>query len=151
MHNINRLLTVTLANIAFAIIISMVSNMVGYGFSFMESIPGMLIFGGLALGGYLLSWIVPIKQMSTVLWISILAILIASPISPIADYVVAQVDKVSFMSVVTPILAYAGVVVGKDWVSFKKVGVKGLVVALFVVAGTFLISSMLGDLFMKIF
>lgn len=151
MHNIKRLLPVTLASIAFAIIISMVSNMVGYGFSFMESIPGMLILGGLALGGYLLSWIVPIKQMSTVLWISILAILIASPISPIADYVIAQVDKVSFMSVVTPILAYAGVVVGKDWASFKNVGVKGLVVALFVVAGTFLISSMLGDLFMKIF
>lgn len=151
MANIKKNFTATLISVIFSVIISIIANMVGYHFSFMESLPGMLILAVLAMAGNILAWLIPSKKLSAVLWISILAILVASPISPVADFVLKSVDKVSFMSVVTPILAYAGVVVGKDWESFKKVGIKGVIVSIFVISGTFLISALMGDFFMGIF
>lgn len=135
----------------YSMIISIICNMVGYDFSIGESIPGLLILALISIAGYALSYIVPVKRISAVLWISIIAILLASPISPIADTIIYHVNNISLMSVVTPILAYAGVIVGKDWGAFKEVGLKGLIISVFVIIGTFLISSLLGDFFMSIF
>lgn len=45
------------------------------------------------------------------------------------------------MATVTPILAYAGVIVGRDWRDFLKIGWKGIVVSLLVIFGTFLVSG----------
>lgn len=135
----------------YTMIVSILCNYVGYDTGIVESIPGLVTLVVISIIGYLLSYIVPIKKISAVLWISIIAILAASPISPIAGFVIESVQKVSLMSVVTPILAYAGVLVGNDWQAFKEVGLKGIIVSVFVITGTFLISSLLGDLFMNIF
>lgn len=132
-------------------ILSIVANIVGYGYSIMESVPGLLILTAISIVGYILSYVVPIEKISAVLWISIIAILVASPISPIADFVIFHVGNIALMAVVTPILAYAGVLVAQDWDAFLEIGLKGVIVSVFVVAGTFLISSLLGDLFMLIF
>ncbi|MGO1580482.1 MAG: hypothetical protein ACTHWZ_03595 [Peptoniphilaceae bacterium] len=133
------------------IVLSVICNIVGYKFSIIESLPGLLILSGISLAGYFLSFIIPTEKINSVLWISILAILIASPISPVSESVIYHVSNVSIMAVVTPILAYAGVIIGKDWNAFKEVGVKGIIVSIFVIIGTFLISSLMGDFFMKIF
>lgn len=85
------------------------------------------------------------------LWITIIAILISIPISPISDFVITSVDNLNINAIITPILAYAGVIIGKDWGAFKSVGVKGVIVSIFVIIGTFLISALLGDFFMGIF
>lgn len=139
------------ATILISIIFSIVANIVGYGFSFGESVPGLLILAIISIFGYVLSYVVPIKKISAVLWISFIAIFVSLPISPVSEQVIFHVSNVSLMSVVTPILAYAGVLVGKDWAAFKKVGLTGIVVSIFVLSGTFLISSLLGDFFMGIF
>lgn len=139
------------ATLAICVVISIVCNMVGYGKTIMESIPGLVILGLISLAGYILSYVVPIKKMSAVLWISFIAIFLALPISPVSEAVIYHVNNIALMAVVTPILAYAGVLVGKDWAAFKKVGIVGIIVSVFVIAGTFLISSMLGDFFIKIF
>ena len=99
----------------------------------------------------MLSYLIPVEKISAVLWISIIAILIASPISPVSEQVIFHVNNVSLMSVVTPILGYAGVIIGKDWKAFKEVGLKGIIVSIFVLIGTFLISSLMGDFFLNVF
>ena len=134
----------------FTIIACTVANMVGYE-SLGNSLPGILVLSAITLVGYFLSYVVPIKKISAVLWISILAILLASPISPISDFVVTSVDSLNINAIITPILAYAGVIIGKDWGAFKSVGIKGVIVSIFVIIGTFLISALLGDLFIGIF
>lgn len=135
----------------FTVIVSTICNIVGYELNIIESLPGMLILAAICIGGYCLSFIVPIKKISSVLWISILAILLASPISPISDVIVKYVGNINLNAITTPILAYAGIIIGKDWGAFKKVGFKGIIVSIFVIIGTFLISSLLGDFFMAIF
>ena len=137
--------------LVYTMIVSLLCNYVGYETGIIESIPGLVTLVVISIIGYLLSYIIPIKKISAVLWISIIAILAASPISPINGFVIDSVQKISLMSVVTPILAYAGVLVGNDWKAFKEVGPKGIIVSVFVITGTFLISSLLGDLFMNIF
>lgn len=134
----------------FTIIACTVANMVGYD-SLGNSLPGILVLSAITLVGYFLSYVVPLKKISAVLWISIIAILLASPISPISDFVITSVDSLNINAIITPILAYAGVIIGKDWGAFKSVGVKGVIVSIFVIIGTFLISALLGDLFIGIF
>lgn len=134
----------------FTIIACTVANMVGYD-SLGNSLPGILVLSAITLAGYFLSYVVPLKKISAVLWISIIAILLASPISPISDFVVTSVDSLNINAIITPILAYAGVIIGKDWGAFKSVGIKGVIVSIFVIIGTFLISALLGDLFIGIF
>ena len=134
----------------FTIIACTVANMVGYE-TLGNSLPGILVLSAITVVGYFLSYVVPLKKVSAVLWISIIAILVSSPISPISDFVITSVDNLNMNAVITPILAYAGVIIGKDWGAFKSVGVKGVIVSIFVIIGTFLISALLGDFFMGIF
>ena len=137
-------------SLLFTIISCTICNILGEE-SLGGSLAGMLILTLITLVGYFLSYVVPAKKISAVLWISIIAILVASPISPVSDFVVKSVDNVSINAIITPILGYAGIIIGKDWGAFKKVGARGIIVSIFVIIGTFLISSLLGDFFMSIF
>ncbi len=137
-------------SLLFTIISCTIANILGEE-SLGGSLAGMIILTLITLVGYFLSYVVPAKKISAVLWISIIAILVASPISPVSDFVVKSVDNVSINAIITPILGYAGIIIGKDWGAFKKVGARGIIVSIFVIIGTFLISSLLGDFFMSIF
>ena len=137
-------------SLLFTIISCIICNILGEE-SLGGSLAGMLILTLITLVGYFLSYVVPAKKISAVLWISIIAIFIASPILPVSDFVVKSVDNISINAIITPILAYAGIIIGKDWGAFKKVGARGIIVSIFVIIGTFLISSLLGDFFMSIF
>ncbi|EGC81609.1 hypothetical protein [Anaerococcus prevotii] len=137
-------------SLLFTIISCTICNILGEE-SLGGSLAGMIILTLITLAGYFLSYVVPAKKISAVLWISIIAIFIASPISPVSDFVVKSVDNISINAIITPILAYAGIIIGKDWGAFKKVGARGIIVSIFVIIGTFLISSLLGDFFMNIF
>ena len=137
-------------SLLFTIISCTIANILGEE-SLGGSLVGMIILTLITLVGYFLSYVVPAKKISAVLWISIIAIFIASPISPVSDFVVKSVDNVSINAIITPILGYAGIIIGKDWGAFKKVGARGIIVSIFVIIGTFLISSLLGDFFMSIF
>lgn len=139
-----------LVSLLFTIISCTIANILGEE-SLGGSLVGMIILTLITLVGYFLSYVVPAKKISAVLWISIIAIFIASPISPVSDFVVKSVDNVSINAIITPILGYAGIIIGKDWGAFKKVGARGIIVSIFVIIGTFLISSLLGDFFMSIF
>ena len=139
-----------LVSLLFTIISCTICNILGEE-SLGGSLVGMIILSLITLVGYFLSYVVPAKKISAVLWISIIAIFIASPISPVSDFVVKSVDNISINAIITPILAYAGIIIGKDWGAFKKVGARGIIVSIFVIIGTFLISSLLGDFFMSIF
>lgn len=137
-------------SLLFTIISCTIANILGEE-SLGGSLVGMIILTLITLVGYFLSYVVPAKKISAVLWISIIAIFIASPISPVSDFVVKSVDNISINAIITPILGYAGIIIGKDWGAFKKVGARGIIVSIFVIIGTFLISSLLGDFFMSIF
>lgn len=133
-----------------SLILSLIANRVGYQIGFVEALPGFLILAGISLLGYTLSYLIPSDKISAILWISLVSILVASPISPISPWIIRSVEKVSIMALCTPILSYAGVVIAKDWEPFLKVGAKGIIVSIFVIAGTFFVSAWIGDLLLNL-
>jgi len=130
--------------------IAVMGNVIGYDFGFFESIPGMLILIVISILGLSLNYIIPYK-IPTVIYVSLLGLLVALPWSPISDFVLNWVNRIDLMALATPILAYAGVVVGRDWKDFRKVGWRGLIVALLVIIGTFLVSGGIAEIMMRLF
>jgi len=130
--------------------IAVMGNVIGYDFGFFESIPGMLILIVISVLGLSLNYIIPYK-IPTVIYVSLLGLLVALPWSPISDFVLNWVNRIDLMALATPILAYAGVVVGRDWKDFRKVGWRGLIVALLVIIGTFLVSGGIAEVMMRLF
>lgn len=145
-ENLPGIITALLIGMVF----STISNTILGEASVTDSLIGCSFLLMIGLLGYFISYLIPIKVFSPVLCASILAIFLASPISPLADVLVHYVELISLNALITYILAYAGVIVGKDWGAFKKVGLKGIIVSIFVIVGTFLISSLMGEFFLGI-
>ena len=112
---------------------------------------GMVVIIALALVGWLLSKHVKIKLESpTVIWISVLALLVSSPIFPGNAWVSSVTKHVSFMAITTPVLAYAGLSLGKDITKFKELGWRIIIVSLLVFTGTFVLATLFAQIMLHL-
>lgn len=93
--------------------------------------------------------LLPIK-IPAVVWVSLIALFITTPIFPGNGWIVSQTEKINFMAIATPILAYAGLSLGKDIDSFKKLGWRIVLVSLVVYTGTFLFAAIFAEIAFKI-
>ena len=132
-------------------IITTVGNLFGYNIPVTVTIIGFAIMMVITLAGMLLAHIMPIK-LPMVFWISIVAVLSTSPISPapIAQTVTAYVNKVDFLALCTPILAYAGLSIGKDLGVFKKMSWRIIEVALATYTGTFICATAIAQVMLHV-
>lgn len=128
----------------------LIGNILGYGETIMSSLAGMAWIVAFTFLGFVIQRIVPI-DLPAVAYISSIAILFSLPFSPVSEMVIAQVERINLLAITTPILAYAGVTVGKDWPLFKQIGYRGVIVSLLVIIGTVLMSVVLSELFFLIF
>lgn len=126
-------------------VIILVGNFVGYGTNILDALPGMMILVVLSVIGLALAKCIPAK-IPAICYISVIGILIAIPASPISNFVVTAVDKIQLLTIVTPILAYTGISIGKSWADFKKIGWRGVVITLLVMFGTFFMSALCAQL-----
>lgn len=139
-----------IAALLISVVFGVVGNFIGYNHVMpLESIPGMLIFAVISLLGWLLSKVI-LKKFPAFLHVSILAILATVPIHPLAPIIVEYTSKIQLMAVVTPILAYAGLTVGRDWKAFAKLGWKAIIVGLLVIFGTFFWSAVIAEVLMRV-
>lgn len=131
-------------------ILSVACNVVGYGGVLLESLPGMLIFAAISLAGLAIKHFVP-GDLPAVAYIALIGMVLAMPFSPVSGFIIYWANKVNLMAVVTPILAYAGVIVGRDWREFVKIGWKGVFVSLLVIFGTFFVSGGMAEVLGNVF
>lgn len=124
--------------------IALVGNWIGYKVPILEALPGMLILFAVVLGGYGLGLLIP--KVATVVWITLLGMLLTSPISPVGQEILAMVSKMNFMALTTPALAYVGLSLGKEMDSLKSLSWKIVVVSLTVFTGTFLFSGVMAEI-----
>ena len=114
----------------------------------LANIPGMLILFLIALIGLILAELVP--QVHVSIWITLIGVLLAMPYNTITGPIVAaQVGKIGLLPLATPILAYAGVSIGKDWVEFRKIGWRGIIVAFLVMIGTYIGSAIIAQIILS--
>ena len=128
--------------------IDIVGNWVGYKVGILEALPGMLILLALAVAGITLSKLIP-YNVPPIVYISLLGIFIAMPYSPISKEVLAYTGKINMLALVTPVLAFSGLIMGKNWAEFKRLGWKGILVTMCVMIGTFLGSAVIAHYVLK--
>jgi hypothetical protein len=126
---------------------TIVGNTISYKHPVGEAVIGYLILVAIIAVGLLIHRAVP--RLPMVFWVSIVAIAVAAPISPLAKTIGYYTGKVDFLALCTPILAYAGLAVGKDLESFKKMSWRIIVVAVCVYTGTFLFATMIAEVLLR--
>ena len=118
-------------------------NAVGYKVDFITSATGVLILALIATVGFLIGNLPLLKKMPMLFWVSVVAIFVSTPYFWWHKELLAMTDKVQFLSTCTPVLALAGLAVGKDLEMFKKISWRIVPVALAVFTGTFLFAAVL--------
>lgn len=148
----NQEITLTLKEnlIALAVIslVSLVSNWAGTGANPITTLPAMLIIYAMVIIGLLLAKFVPIG-FPAVAWVSLVSVLLTLPVSPVAELILAQLKQISFLAMVTPVLAYAAIAITKMEVDlFKRSGFKIAIISILVFTGTYVGSALVANAFL---
>lgn len=128
---------------------SIFSNVLGTGAGIVESIPGLLILAVIALAGILLAKVMP-GNIPSVAYVVTLGCILTYPGVPGSEFVNFWVQKIGFVALCTPILAYAGVAIGKDLDAFAKNGWRIVVLACVVFTGTYIGSAIIAQAILQL-
>lgn len=130
-------------------LLSLIGNYVGFNINPIAAFPGMVLLLIVVILGYWLSQVSPIK-LPSIAYISALAIIASIPGFPGAGYFNEQVAKVEFLALTTPVLAYTGISIGKDLDTFKRQGVKIVIVTLLTFVGTYIGSAIIAEVILRL-
>ena len=128
--------------------LSLVSNTLGSKNTFVEAIPGMLILVAIALAGIAMGRYLP-GGIPGVAYVVTLGCILTYPGVPGAEFINACMKKVGFVSLCTPILAYAGVAIGKDLDAFAHSGWRIVVLDCVIFVGTYFGSAVIAQVILK--
>ncbi|WP_405298307.1 hypothetical protein [Methanobrevibacter sp.] len=117
-------------------IITVIGNYLGYHHPMEGSLVGMAILSLITLVGVWLERYLPFN-VSSILYISVIGIILAFPGMPTSEFVLHYVSQVELLSIVTVFLAYVGIGMGKSWDEFKALGWRAVVITILVIAATY--------------
>ena len=117
-------------------VITVIGNYLGYKHPISDSLVGMGILSLITLIGVWLERELPFN-VSSILYISIIGIIVAFPGMPTSKIVLYYVSKIELLSIVTVFLAYVGIGMGKSWDEFKALGWRAIIITMLVIAATY--------------
>ena len=126
-------------------IIMAAGNSVGYKIDIISSLEALAVLAVISIIGFLLSKLPGLEKFPVILWVSVVAAVVSSPIFPYHTELVAFTDQVSLLAVCTPVLAYAGLAIGKDLALFKNISWRIIPVSLAVFSGTFIFAALIAQ------
>jgi hypothetical protein len=126
-----------------------IGNWVGYDVMPLDALPGILVLVLISLVGLIIHRVNPYKGIPSIAYIGILAFVITIPGVPGSEKIVEWTAKVNLLAIATPILAYAGISIGRSWNDFAKLGWKTIIVGMFVLLGTFLGSAVIAEILLR--
>lgn len=127
---------------------ALIGNWAGYDILPLAAVPGMIVLILICLAGFVLRDLIPINFPS-IAYISIIGVIVSMPWFPGSIKVVEWTNEVQLLALATPILAYAGIAIGRSWTDFVKLGWKTIVVASLVMLGTFLGSALIAEVILR--
>ncbi|MFJ7668946.1 hypothetical protein ACIQXI_17860 [Lysinibacillus sp. NPDC097195] len=137
----------TISLLLTSVITTLVANLIGNDVSIAESIPGVLILSTIAFVGISLGKLIPLK-IPAIIYVVLTGLIVASPISPIAQPVIEYTAKISFMAPITIVGTLAGI--GLNFKSFISQSWKMVIIALLVFTGTFLTQAIFAQIFLNL-
>ena len=117
-------------------VITVIGNYLGYRHPMTGSLVGMGILSLITLAGVWMERELPFN-ISSILYISVIGIILAFPGMPTSEFVLYYVSKVELLSIVTVFLAYVGIGMGKSWDEFKALGWRAIIITMLVIAATY--------------
>ncbi|WP_299446619.1 DUF340 domain-containing protein [uncultured Phascolarctobacterium sp.] len=120
------------------------ANLVGFKVNFFVSLPGVLILLAISFASVILSKIIPLK-LPVIAYCSILGLLLACPMSPVRETVIAAANKINFTAPLTMVGAYAGISISDKLKEFISQGWKMVLIACLVMTGTFICSAFIAN------
>lgn len=114
-----------------------------------DAVPGMLWLVGIVVLGNILDHLFKKIRINlpTILYIALLSSVMSIPeLWRPALHFNESMTFISLLPLCTPILAYAGIATARELDSFKKQGLKIIVVTLFALAGTFIGSAVVSNI-----
>lgn len=131
-------------------VIIILTNVIGYKMPVKDSIIGVLLLSAISLIGLTISkFMSRFVKLPSMMYVSLLGLLLACPVSPVNDIVVGTTTPVAFLAPATALGAFAGISLGKDLKDFAKMGWKLVLITLFVITGTFIFSALVADIVLK--
>jgi hypothetical protein len=128
--------------------IMLIGNWIGYDVLPQDALPGLAILIGISITGLALQKVLPF-QIPSIAYIGIIGLILTLPGVPGSEQIVALTAQVNLLAIATPILAYAGVSIGRSWFDFVQLGWKTIVVGMFVLLGTFLGSAVIAEVVLR--
>ena len=125
--------------------IALVSNWAGSGTSVLEALPGMIILFVMIMIGMGLKNLIG-GPLPVVAWVSIVSVICTLPFFPYSDVLLGYLKSLNFLSLLTPLLAYAAMAITELEIKlFKQSGIKIAIVSLLVFTGTYLGSALVSQ------
>ncbi|ANU26008.1 hypothetical protein [Planococcus versutus] len=128
--------------------IMLIGNWIGYDILPWDALPGIAILIGISLAGLIIHRLLPFK-LPSIAYIGIIGLVLTIPGMPGAAQIVTYTTEVTLLSIATPILAYAGVSIGRSWFDFVQLGWKTIVIGMVVLLGTFLGSAVIAEIILR--
>ena len=132
-------------------VVIILTNVIGYKMPVGDSIIGVLLLSAISLVGLTISnFMSRFVKLPSMMYVSLLGLLLACPVSPVKDIIVETTTPVAFLAHVTALGVFAGISLGKNLKEFAKMGWKLVLITLFVITGTFIFSALVADVVLKI-
>lgn len=128
--------------------IMLIGNWIGYDVLPWDALPGIAILIGISLSGLIIHRLLPF-QLPSIAYIGIIGLILTIPGMPGAEQIVTYTTEVNLLAIATPILAYAGVSIGRSWFDFVQLGWRTIVIGMFVLLGTFLGSAVIAEVILR--
>lgn len=94
---------------------------------------------------------VPKLKIPVILYIALITTILSFDFcGPLATFMATEFGKIQLLPLCTPILAYAGISIGKDLDTFKKQGFAIVCTALVTFIGTWVGSALIADIVLKL-
>jgi hypothetical protein len=131
-----------------------------YADQFVKGIPGILILFVFTFLGVLCKRYIPLKLPAAAYIVTIGCILsipgapgstgpVSQLMNTLSGTIMKYMNEINFMSLTTPVLAYAGLSLAKDLKLLKESGWKLALVSIFVFIGTYIGSIIIADVVLK--
>lgn len=117
----------------------------GNGMNPLACIPALILLALVSFAGILLKSVVRVN-VPAIVYTCVLAAVLSLPCFPWYQALINIMGGLQFNSVLTPILAFTGISVGRDLAGFVKAGPKLLIVSICVFIGTYVGSALISQL-----
>lgn len=139
----------TMGHVTLIFALTLVGNLVGYKINPIDALPGTAWLWAICLIGVLLGRYVPF-YVPTIAYIGTISLILTIPGMPFAKETLAMVNKVQFLALATPVIAFTSMSIAKDMSAFAKAGWRIVVAALITLFSVFFTAVIISEIILRI-